>query len=253
MAAPSRGRRGPARARCPRGPAGIGRRPPAPEQLRESLPRPRRAARTSSTIASVRDRPRPRPRSRARGGGAAPACAIAPHVVARHRGPSRGEREHLARRARAPARRARSRRSARSACASGAASARVGARRLDEPRDPRAHAVAERHLRARAPASRSTRGAVEDRRRRRAARPPRSRSRIVSSSGDAGAARTSAFRRKRSSCASGSGYVPSISIGFSVASTTNGLGERDASRRRPSPAAPPSPRAARSASSASRG
>ena len=33
---------------------------------------------------------------------------------------------------------------------------------------------------------------------------------------------TFSFRRKRSSCASGNGYVPSISIGFCVARTKNG-------------------------------
>jgi len=35
---------------------------------------------------------------------------------------------------------------------------------------------------------------------------------------------TTTFMRKRSSCASGSGYVPSVSIGFCVAITQNGSG-----------------------------
>ena len=34
------------------------------------------------------------------------------------------------------------------------------------------------------------------------------------------------LKRKRSNCASGSGYVPSSSIGFCVASTKNGAGSR---------------------------
>ena len=38
-------------------------------------------------------------------------------------------------------------------------------------------------------------------------------------------------KRKRSSCASGSGKVPSYSIGFCVASTRNGRGQQRASRR----------------------
>ena len=37
---------------------------------------------------------------------------------------------------------------------------------------------------------------------------------------------TSTFKRKRSSCASGRGYVPSISMGFSVARTKKGSSRR---------------------------
>ena len=69
------------------------------------------------------------------------------------------------------------------------------------------------------------------RRRRRRARPRRCRaeraaSSISRSSSAARVARRAARSRKRSSCASGSGYVPSYSIGFCVASTRNGRGER---------------------------
>ena len=47
---------------------------------------------------------------------------------------------------------------------------------------------------------------------------------MISVSSSSAGYRTRSLNRNRSSCASGSGYVPSISIGFWVASTKNGAG-----------------------------
>ena len=101
---------------------------------------------------------------------------------------------------------------------------------------------ASRGSRARARRS-SARAAGRGRRRAprpRAARPPRpsrparasasgwcSRwSSMISSSSSSDGYPSEVFRKKRSSCASGSGKVPSYSIGFSVARSRNGLGSR---------------------------